>query len=215
MLVADAVWLVNLMGLACWVEPITKGVMSTGGMVGGPEMLVVGTRHWALIVVPCGMDAMRASDSPRKGSEVVAGMCIQRPGSKWIGTGVPSAFPVATLVTSLIVCTYGTPLRKMSFCFSRPRLGTFPRDGENVSVSVVKLSSRTFSLGGVGAGGEMGLGKVVVVGGPLLGRKIRLKPVPAKVPLKFDKTPKGGEAGGDSWGLVLDPGVKFSSADCI
>ena len=77
--VADAVWLAN--GILLLV-PITNGVMSTAGMVGGPATLVVGARHWALIVVPCGMDAIRASDSPSTGSLVVAGMCIHSPGSK-------------------------------------------------------------------------------------------------------------------------------------
>jgi len=180
-----------------------KGVMLTGGMMGGPGMLVLGARHWAFIVVPCGMEAMRTSDSLRVGSEVLGGMCIQRPGSKCIGTGVPSAFPVSTLVTSLTVCTYDTPLRKMSVCLASPRLGILPRGGENESVSVIKFSSRTFSLGVVGGGGKTGLGNVVVVGGPLLGRKIKLKPVPAKVPLKFTKTPNGGATGGESEGFDL------------
>src|SRR5271168_1319233 len=76
----------------------------------------------------------------------------------------------------------------MSVCFSSPRLGTLPRELENDSVSVVRLSSRTFSLGGVGGGGLTGLGNVVW---PLLGRKIKLKPDPAKVPVKFDRTPSG------------------------
>ena len=163
---------------------------------------MLGARHWAFIVVPCGMDAMRTSDSVRVGSEVLGGMCIQSPGSKWMGTGLPSALPVATLVTSLTVCTYDTPLRKMSFCLASPRFGILPRGGENESVSVVKFNIRTFSLGVVGGGGKTGLGNVVVVGGPLLGRKIRLKPVPAKVPLKFSKTPSGGATDGESEGLV-------------
>src|SRR5277367_1483893 len=80
----------------------------------------------------------------------------------------------------------------MSFCVSSPRLGTLPREVEKHSVSVVRLSSRTLWLGGVGGGGETGLGNVVVVGGPLLGRKIKLKPVPAKFPVKFVSTPSGG-----------------------
>lgn len=78
--VADAVWLRNVILLLG--VPITNGVMSTGGMVGGPTMLEVGARHWALIVVPCGMDPIRTSDSPSTGSLVVAGTCIHSPGSK-------------------------------------------------------------------------------------------------------------------------------------
>ena len=72
--VADAFWLAN--GTLLLRLPITNGVMSTLGMVGGPAMLEVGARHWALMVVPCGMDAIRVSDSPRTGSTVVAGTCI-------------------------------------------------------------------------------------------------------------------------------------------
>jgi hypothetical protein len=117
------------------------------------------------------------------------------------------------LVTSLMACTYGIPLRKMSFCFSSPRLGTLPREGENERVSVVRLSSRTFSLGGVGGAGATGLGNVVVVGGPLLGLKIRLKPVPAKFPLKFAKTPREAAAEGGLLGMGL--GSNLSSTGCI
>ena len=81
----------------------------------------------------------------------------------------------------------------MSFCPSSPRLGTLPRALEKDSVSVVRLSSRTLSLGAVGGGGLTGLGKVVPLGGPLFGRNIKLKPVPAKVPVKFASTPSGGD----------------------
>ena len=79
----------------------------------------------------------------------------------------------------------------MSFCASSPRLGTLPRVLWKDSVSVVRLSSRTFSLGGVGGGGLTGLGNVVPLGGPLFGRNIKLKPVPAKVPVNFASTPSG------------------------
>lgn len=79
MSVLDAVWLANTIGV---VVPVLNGVISTDGMDGGPAELVVGARHWALIVVPCGIDPMRASDSPRTGSLVVAGTCIHSPGSK-------------------------------------------------------------------------------------------------------------------------------------
>ena len=74
--------------------PTGKGVMSTDGICGGPGKAEVGSRHWALMVVPCGMDAIRVSDSPSFGSTVVAGTCIHSPGSKWIWEGVASAFPV-------------------------------------------------------------------------------------------------------------------------
>ena len=80
---------------------MTNGVIETGRIVGGPAnvtILVV----WALIVVPCGMDAMRTRLSPRTGTFFVAGTCTQRPGSKWMPVAGPSALPVAGLVTSLI-----------------------------------------------------------------------------------------------------------------
>ena len=98
----DAVWLMKVIGFP---PPIGKGVMFTAGMVGGPAMVVVGAKPSALIVVPCGMEAIRTSDSPSDGSFVVDGICIQSPGSKWIPTGAPSAFPVFILVTSLMACT--------------------------------------------------------------------------------------------------------------
>ncbi len=78
--VADAVWLAK--GILWLGPPMTNGVMSTAGMIGGPAKLEVGARHWALMVVPWGMDAMRDSDSPSTGSTVVAGTCIHSPGSK-------------------------------------------------------------------------------------------------------------------------------------
>ena len=76
----DAFWLGNVilvLGLL-----MTNGVMSTAGNIGALGKLEAGARHCALIVVPCGIDAIRASDSPRFGSSVVAGTCIQSPGSK-------------------------------------------------------------------------------------------------------------------------------------
>lgn len=84
-------------------EPVLKGVMSIAGMVGGPRTWLVGARHWAFIVVPCGIEAIRVRVAGRMGSEVVAGTCIQRPGSKWIWEGLLSAFPVRVLVTSLMI----------------------------------------------------------------------------------------------------------------
>lgn len=152
---------------------------------------------------------MRTIDSLRVGSEALLGTCIQIPGSKCMGAGVLSAFPVARFVTSLTVWTYDTPLRKMSVCLASPRFGIAPRGGPNVSFSVTKFNSRTLSLLTIGIAGMIGLGNVVVVGGPLLGRKIRLKPVPAKVPLKFSRTPNGG--GTDSASEGLDVGFKLPS----
>src|SRR5580658_2156185 len=79
----------------------------------------------------------------------------------------------------------------MSFWPSSPRLGTLPSGVENVNVSVVRFSSSTFSLGGIGGAGETGLGNWVVVGAPELGRKIVLNPFPANSPVKLDSTPSG------------------------
>lgn len=78
--VLEAVWLMN--GILPLGLPMMNGVMSTAGMVGAPLTLEVGARHWALMVVPCGMDAIRVRDSPSTGSTLVAGTCIQSPGSK-------------------------------------------------------------------------------------------------------------------------------------
>jgi len=77
----EAVWLAK--GINCGgLLPITKGVILTGGILGGPWMEVAGSRVWALIVVPCGMDAIRTSEVASSGVVVVAGICIHRPGSK-------------------------------------------------------------------------------------------------------------------------------------
>ena len=58
-----------------------------------------------------------------------------------------------------------------------------------MSVSSVRLISRTFSLGLAGGGGETGLGNVVPPA--LFGRNIKLRPVPAKIPGNSDKIPSG------------------------
>ena len=78
--VFDAVWLANVILLPGL--PMMNGVISTEGIFGAPGKLEAGARHWALMVVPCGIDAIRDSDSPRFGSFVVAGICIHSPGSK-------------------------------------------------------------------------------------------------------------------------------------
>src|ERR1035438_9559905 len=79
------------------------------------------------------------------------------------------------------------PFRWISFCGTVPRLGTSPRLLENESVSAVRLSSRTLSLlgNGIGSGGELGL----------LGRKMVLKPLPAKSPANAESGPSGGGTG--------------------
>src|ERR1019366_2996648 len=79
---------------------IVNGVMSTVGMVGGPLLVV--EVPWATTVVPCGIDAIRASETPSDGVPV-GGTIIQRPGSRWMPVGW------AGLVTSLIDCKTGTP----------------------------------------------------------------------------------------------------------
>ena len=72
-----------------------KGVMSTGFRIGLPGT-EVNNVPWATIVVPCGIDAIRAKVTGSFGV-VVAGTLNHIPGSKWI--------PVAgRVVTSLIVC---------------------------------------------------------------------------------------------------------------
>ena len=94
-----AVWLgnvTNFVGLLL----ITNGVISVGGILGAPGVVVVGATPWALIVVPCGIEAIRFSDSTCTGLVVDAGTRIHSPGSKCMPVAGPSAFPVAGLVTS-------------------------------------------------------------------------------------------------------------------
>src|SRR5580704_15745116 len=74
--VAVAVWLGNGNRLAPAV-----GVMSTDGIVGGPANWV--DVPCARIVVPCGIEAIRATSWPSAGS-VVGGTQIQSPGSRWM-----------------------------------------------------------------------------------------------------------------------------------
>src|SRR6516225_3841286 len=118
---------------------MAKGVMSTGFRVGLPAT-AANNVPWAIIVVPCGIDAMRATVIGSVGL-VVAGTLSHIPGSKWMPVG-------GEVVTSLIVCRYGTPLRNISFCCPVPRFGTEPKLLEKERVSLVRLSSRTLSCGG-------------------------------------------------------------------
>ena len=62
--------------------PIAKGLMLTSGMVGAPA--AVWAVPWSKIVVPCGMDAMRATVRGSWGS-LVPGTVTHRPGSKCCG----------------------------------------------------------------------------------------------------------------------------------
>ena len=94
-----AVWLGNGMNGGGLVL-IANGVILVAAIFGGPGVVVVGATPWALIVVPCGMEAIRFSDSTCTGFFVDAGTRIHSPGSKCIPVAGPSAFPVAGLVTS-------------------------------------------------------------------------------------------------------------------
>lgn len=76
-----AIWLANGIPLFICVPPMLNGVMSSTKINGGPGKGAIGSRHCALTVVPCGMDAMRLSVAPTTGLLLVAGTCIQRPGS--------------------------------------------------------------------------------------------------------------------------------------
>lgn len=90
-----AVWAANVI-VAGGLEPMMNGVMETGAIFGGPGKVLLGDRPWALIVAPCGIEAMRTNESPSTGSTVVAATFIHSPGSKWMPVGGASAFPVAT-----------------------------------------------------------------------------------------------------------------------
>src|SRR3954471_5498341 len=63
---------------------LPMGVMSTGGITGGPGFL--SNVPWALIVVPCGMEAIRTTVTVSPGADVL-GTMIQRPGSRWMPVG--------------------------------------------------------------------------------------------------------------------------------
>ena len=104
-----------------------------------------------------------------------------------------------------MVCTYGTPLRKMSPCAANPRLGTLPRASAKARVSAVRLSSRTLS-----ATPCVGLFGNVVGVALLCGRKIVLNPFPANVPWKLSNTRSGGAAvveGGFERSLLVTPWI--------
>ena len=58
--------------------PIVKGLMLVPGMVGGPALVLA--VPWATIVVPCGIEARRATVGASAGS-LVCGMASHRPGS--------------------------------------------------------------------------------------------------------------------------------------
>lgn len=94
-----AVWLGNGTGDGGLLL-IKNGVIFATGILGGPGVVVVGAMPWALIVVPCGMEAIRLSVSTCTGLVVDAGTRIHSPGSKWMPVAGASAFPVAGLVTS-------------------------------------------------------------------------------------------------------------------
>ena len=94
-------------------------------------------RLCATIVVPCGIEAIRAMVTGSF-AVLVAGTLSHMPGSKWI--------PLAgSLVTSVIVWRYGTPLRKISPWVPDPRLGIEERLGENDRLSCVRFNSSTLS----------------------------------------------------------------------
>src|SRR3954462_8152666 len=97
-----AVWLGTLDGPRSSVK---SGVILTAGISGAPAIVVA--MPSALIVVPWGMDAMRATVRGSFGS-VVLGMVSHIPGSRWIPT------VALGVVVSVTVCKYGTPFRKMS-----------------------------------------------------------------------------------------------------
>src|ERR1700712_2147040 len=174
----SAVWLGNLISFGvAGGTTVVNGVMSTGSILGPPA--TVKKVPCASMVVPWGIDAIRVSVGPSFGL-VVDGTMIQMPGSRWMPIGFFGS------LTSLMVCRYGTPLRKTSPC-SAPRFGTEPRLGENDRTSLVRLSSRMLSLVFCGIGSGVG-----VMG--LFGRKMVLKPWPCQSPTKSASGPRFGAA---------------------
>ena len=69
------------MALAAWLPLTVKGVILTTGMFGAPGRSF--DVPCAMIVVPCGMDAIRVMVMPSPGV-FVGGTTIQRPGSTWM-----------------------------------------------------------------------------------------------------------------------------------
>ncbi len=135
---------------------------------------------------------------------VVDGTTTHKPGSKWMPQ------PGLPLVTSFTDWVYGTPFKKISpWPGNMARLGTVPKLGEKVKVSLVMLSCRILSFGGCGGGGFNGLGSTVGVVPPL-GRKMVLNPGPLHVPTNADKGPSGGGGTGLLHVLVVTVLMSFS-----
>src|ERR1039458_9095895 len=137
------------------------------------------------------MEAMRVTVSPSCGI-LVTGTWIQIPGSTWIPTLSP------WIVISLMVCRWGTSLRKASGCAALPRFGTEPKLGENERLSEVRFNSKMLSRGGGGGGTGFGSDVGVAV---LSGRKMVLKPFPTQSPTNAESGPSGGGGVGGT-GLV-------------
>ena len=141
------------------------------------------------MVVPRGMEPMRVKVLPTFGLTVLAGTSIQNPVSTWMipGSGL-SPLPVLTLVTSVTVCRYETPLRKMSGCSSKPRLGTQPN-------GLLKDSScREVRFEYSDSGARHWLGKLSR-SFPAFRTEDGVEASPRKVPLKNSKTPNDGSSG--------------------
>lgn len=130
-------------------------------------------------------------------------MFIQKPVSACkFGKGLEaSPLPVWLLVASKTVCKYGMPFKKISGWSMSPRFGTLPNADPKASFSLVKFNSRIATL-------FVGFGKLNGGGGNgetwLKGRKMVLKPVPAKVWFSsIAKTPRGGSGVGSVDGFEI------------
>jgi len=83
-----------------------NGVILMTGIFGFPLMKFLGSKSWALMVVPCGIDPMRQIvATPDVLGDFDAGTRINNPCSKWISTFFRgSAVPVVSLSRSDTVC---------------------------------------------------------------------------------------------------------------
>src|SRR5271163_2758798 len=92
------------------------------------------------------------------------------------------------VVTSLMDCKYGTPLRTMSSCVSKPRLVTLPRFGPKDRDSAVRFSSNTASSNcPLFDGGRYWLSVLAY------GRKMVLNPRPTHLPVNAASGPRGAD----------------------
>ena len=168
---------------------MANGVRLTSGIEGPPAAVVA--VPWTRIVVPCGMEAIRAIVAGSCGS-VVGGMLIHTPGS----ICSPAGAPLTSTLASEICCRYVSPCMKIC-AVTRPRFGICPLMTSRSIWSLVTFSSRKWS------------------DAPLCGRHMALKPGPLQFPASPASGPSpwpGTTAAGAAVPSSLSSGWKAKSA---